>query len=521
MSRREPLPFERLLAPIHRAGLLEDASGDLQTPIRLLAHDSRRVAPGACFFAIPGLEADGHLFLDKAVQHGATAAVCERSPEGGLPPGLAASARVTDSRAALAEAAAVFFGRPSQALRLLGVTGTNGKTTVAFLLHHLFQTLGEKTGLVGGVEVRIGDAVQAATHTTPDALALNALLREMADAGCSTCAMEVSSHAIHQERVRGQRFALAIFTNITHDHLDYHGSFEAYSRLKGRLFKGLGEGAAAVVNRDDGHWQSMVEGTPARVVTYGQAGDGPTTARGHHPPAGVFVEGHVPFSILENPVSGLRLRLDGEIRRFRLAGAFNAYNLAAAYAAARTLGYDRDEVLDALADAPPVPGRLETIRPADAGLDAPGPIAVVDYAHTPDALENVLRTVREMVPEGGSLSVVFGCGGDRDRAKRPVMGRLAERLADRVVLTNDNPRTEPPQVILQEVAGGMMAPPAAVLPDRAAAIRDALRAAGPHDVVVVAGKGHEPYQTVGTERLPFDDREAVREALREMAPRPS
>ncbi|MDX1532051.1 MAG: UDP-N-acetylmuramoyl-L-alanyl-D-glutamate--2,6-diaminopimelate ligase [Rhodothermales bacterium] len=493
MPTHEPIPFSRLLEPLRAAGLLVDAAGDTQTPIDALAHDSRRVEPGTCFFAISGAQADGHLFLDKAVQHGATAAVCERPPEADLP-GLAAVARVTDARAALAEAAGVFFGRPSQALRLAGITGTNGKTTTAFLLHHLLQSLGETAGLIGTVEVRIGAEALTATHTTPDALELNRLLRRMADAGCTACAMEVSSHALEQERVRGQRFAAAVFTNLTHEHLDYHGTFEAYRAAKAKLFDSLGADATAVVNRDDPNWDAMVGGTSARVVTYGAAsGAGPADVR---------------FGILDNRLDGLRLRLDGAERRFRLAGTFNAYNLAAAYATARALGYAQPETLDALAEAPPVPGRLETIRAEG------GPIAVVDYAHTPDALENVLRTVREMKPEGGRVLCVFGCGGDRDRQKRPVMGRIAEALADRVVLTNDNPRTEGPEQILREIQGGMERPDAAaVVTDRAAAIRQAVSESAAGDVVVVAGKGHETYQVIGRDTRHFDDREVVRQAF--------
>jgi UDP-N-acetylmuramoyl-L-alanyl-D-glutamate--2,6-diaminopimelate ligase len=501
VPRRDPVSLEQLLAPIREAGLLLEAHGDLQTPIAQLSHDSRAVEPGACFFALTGAEADGHLFFDKAVYHGATAAVCERLPEDDLP-GLRAVVRVTDARAALAEAASVFFGQPSRALRLIGITGTNGKTTVAFLLHHALQSLGWKTGMIGTVEIRIGDRVVEATHTTPDTVALNALLDEMVATSCAACVMEVSSHALAQERVRGQRFSVGVFTNLTHDHLDYHGSFEAYGAAKARLFTGLDADAAAVVNRDDPAWNLMVRGTPAGVVTYGRA------SHGHHSPSGVDAE--IAFSIEENAISGLRLRIDGESRRFRLAGAFNAYNLVAAYGTLRALGVGRAEAFDALEDAPPVPGRLETLLPEH----GTGPVAVVDYAHTPDALENVLRTVRDMLPRGGHLAVVFGCGGDRDRFKRPLMGHIAEELADRVYLTSDNPRTEDPDAILRDVATGMTRQQATIIPDRAEAIREAVAAATPADVVVVAGKGHEPYQIVGHEKRPFDDREHVRAALK-------
>ena len=474
------------------------ATGNLDTPLDHLAHDSRAVGPGGCFFALRGAAADGHLFIDKAVQHGATAVVCESPPQTALPGGVAL-VTVTDARAALAEAAAVFFDHPSEHLRLVGVTGTNGKTTTAFVLHHLLGALGETAGLIGTIEVRIGERTAEATHTTPDALALHALLREMADAGCTACAMEVSSHALDQQRVRGQRFAAAVFTNLTHDHLDYHGTIEAYREAKASLFAGLGAGAVAILNRDDAAWEAMAEGSAARVVTYGASGR-----------AVAIPEADVPFEIVENAPGGLRLALGGETRTYRLAGAFNAYNLAAAYAVGTALGYASGEVLDALQTAPPVPGRLETLRAED------GTVAVVDYAHTPDALDNVLATVRDMMPEEAALACVFGCGGDRDRRKRPVMGRIAERRADRVVLTNDNPRTEDPAAILAAILGGMDEPDAAtVIPDRAEAIHRALADAAPGDVVVVAGKGHETIQIVGTEKKHFDDREVIRAAFAE------
>lgn len=502
MTDRPPLPLETLLAPIRQAGLVEAATGDLATPIAHLAHDSRALRPDTCFFAIPGGQADGHAFLQSAVDHGATAAVCERPLED-LPAGFRAGVRVSSSRAALAEAAAVYYGRPADQLALLGITGTNGKTTVAYLLHDALTTLGRKAGLIGTIEVRIGDRAFEATHTTPDALATHGMLAEMVGAGCDSCAMEVSSHALEQERVRGARFTAAVFTNLTHDHLDYHGSFEAYTAAKARLFASLDEDATAIVNEDDPSWPFIVKGTRAAVHTYG------TQTRGAERPSPAG-DHHVAYRIDENRLDGLRLTIDGASRAFRLAGAFNAANLAAAYTTLRALGFRQAEVLDALAEARPVAGRLESIRPA-----GDGPIAVVDYAHTPDALANVLRTVREMVPPGGSLSVVFGCGGDRDRAKRPAMGRIAAELADRVVLTNDNPRSEPPDAIVAEIVGGMPDPPEAILPDRAEAIRHAIGQAGDYDVVVVAGKGHETYQILGPERHPFDDREVVREALLE------
>ena len=500
MSRHEPLPLQRLLAPFRDAGLFVAATGNLDVPITHLAHDSREVTGGGCFFALRGTAADGHLFIDKAVQHGATAVVCESPPKTALPGGVAL-VTVTDTRAALAEAAGLFYDKPSADLTLVGVTGTNGKTTTAFVLHHLLTALGETAGLIGTVEVRVGDEVIAATHTTPDALALNQLLRQMVDADCTACAMEVSSHALAQDRVRGQHFAAAVFTNLTHDHLDYHGSVEAYQDAKAKLFDGLEADAVALVNRDDAAWETMVTRSAARIVTYG--------ALRHGAPADMPSD-DVRFEIVENAPDGLRLALGGETRKYRLAGAFNAYNLAAAYAVGVALGYEKGDVLDALQTAPPVPGRLETLRADD------GVLAVVDYAHTPDALENVLATARDMMPDDATLICVFGCGGDRDRTKRPEMGAIAERLADRVILTNDNPRTEAPDQILAEIRAGLADSDAAItLADRAAAIRLAVADAAAGDVIVVAGKGHETYQIVGTDKRHFDDREIVRSAFAE------
>jgi len=427
---------------MRRAGLLRAATGDLQSPVARLAHDSRVVAPDTCFIAIEGGQVDGHEFIEKAVEHGATSVVCERVPDSS-PAGLRAVAHVTDSRAAMAEAAAAFFDRPSDKLGLIGVTGTNGKTTTAFLLHSALEALGRKAGLIGTIETRIGDDRRTATHTTPDAIDLNGMLADMVDAGCEACAMEVSSHALDQDRVRAITFAVGIFTNLTHEHLDYHGSLDAYRAAKARLFSGLEASATAVVNSDDPSWSHMVEASRAKVVTYGKT----ATRTGADSQE---ADEHVQYRVLENVIGGLKLELDGEIRQFRVVGGFNAANLAAAYAAIRALGFAKDETLDALAAAPPVPGRVETLRPE--GSD--GPIVVVDYAHTPDALENILMTVREMVPPNGALTVVFGCGGDRDRAKRPIMGRIATTLADRVILTNDNPRTEDPAAILKDVVRG-------------------------------------------------------------------
>ena len=479
-----------LLARLQETNLLVRQRGSFdRRSIDHLAHDSRKAGPGGVFVAIRGGQADGHLFLDKAVQNGAIALVCEAMPEDADTrfPGIA-FAHVANTRAALAEAAALVYGDPGRALTMAGVTGTNGKTTTTYLLHHLLQGLGLTAGLIGTIETRLGDETLESAMTTPDALDLQRLLRRMHDAGCRACAMEVSSHALDQERVRTIPFDVAVFTNLTRDHLDYHHTVDAYAAAKKKLFDALAPDATALFNADDEAGARMVADTAARALAYGTA-----------PDADVRVE------VIENRLTGLRLRLDGEERRFRLVGRFNAYNLAAAYAAGRALGFSRSEVLDVLTEAPPVPGRFEQIRFRD------GRTVIVDYAHTPDALENVLQTIRDTKDRGATLWCVFGCGGDRDRSKRRLMGALAERYADRVIVTSDNPRTEDPEAILNDVRRGMDRPlEAAWVVDRRAAIRTAAEASRPGDVVLIAGKGHETYQVIGTEKRPFDDREEAK-----------
>ena len=505
-----PVPLAGLEARLRERGLLDGAVvGPTDTLIREVTIDSRAAGPGVLFAAIsPDTHTgrDGHHFVDDALARGAAGALVNGSwlrertsapvplGKGERLPG-AALVPATDSRAALAEVAADVYGRPGDDLALVGVTGTNGKTTTVFLIHHLLTALGVPAGLVGTVENRIGAERYATAFTTPEAPALQRFLRACVEAGCTHAAMEVSSHGLALDRVAGLGFDVAVFTNLTQDHLDYHESFEAYEAAKRRLFEGLDADAVAVVNADDPAHARMTASTAARVVTYGTS-----------PGADLRVE------VLGNAVDGLTLRLDGAERRFRLAGRFNALNLAAAYGVGLALGYPRADVLEALAGAPGVPGRFETVR-------AGGVLGVVDYAHTPDALDNVLRTAREIVPEGARLWAVFGCGGDRDRGKRPQMAAVAERAADRVVLTSDNPRTEDPDAILDDVEAGLEAPGAATrIADRAEAIGHVAAEATTGDVVVIAGKGHETYQIVGTERRDFDDRAVLRDALTRRVP---
>ncbi len=464
--------------------------------------DSRQAGPGVLFAAVsPDTLGgrDGHGFVDEALARGASGALVSAdwlaNQTGGRLPGVAFLA-AADTRAALAELAAEVYGRPGDGLGLIGVTGTNGKTTTVFLLHHLLTTLGVTAGLVGTVENRIGTERYATAFTTPEAPTLQRLLRAMVEGGCTAAAMEVSSHGLALDRVGALGFDVAVFTNLSHDHLDYHGTAAEYEAAKKKLFDGLAEGTVAIVNADDPASERMTADTAARVVTYG-------TAAG----ADVRVE------VVDNSLGGLRLRLDGDERTYKMLGRFNALNLAATYAAGLALGYRQSDVLDALADAPGVPGRFETVRGG-------GVLGVVDYAHTPDALDNVLATAREIVPAGNALWVVFGAGGDRDAGKRPEMAAVAEQRADRVVLTSDNPRTEDPEAILDDVAAGLAGRPGADpnasatrIASRAEAIGWAAEHAASGDVVVVAGKGHETYQIVGDERRDFDDRAVLRDAL--------
>jgi UDP-N-acetylmuramoyl-L-alanyl-D-glutamate--2,6-diaminopimelate ligase len=491
----DSLAWTTLRRRLRDAELLEEiiCGSDAPDPDALtidpLVANSRAVEPGGGFVAIRGVDADGHSFIDMAVDQGARLVVCEAAPARVRErfPGIV-FARVRDSRKALAEGAAALYGDPAEALRLVGVTGTNGKTTVAYLVHHLLEALGPTTGLLSTIEVRTGGGTTTMDLTTPGPLKLHRTLRQMVEAGCTACVMEVSSHALDQDRVYGLDYDAALFTNLTVDHLDYHGTPQAYRESKKELFDSLGTGATALYNADDEAGPMMVADTEAAVVSY--ALDRATD---------------IEATVLESRIDGLRLRIDGRERRFRLAGRFNAYNLTAAYGVGTALGHAPDEVLDALAGAPPVPGRFEPLHVDD------GRTVVVDYAHTPDALKNILEAVQETMPEAATLWCVFGCGGDRDPTKRPTMGRIAECRADQVIVTNDNPRTEDPEAILDDIRRGVDRPAEMDwIMDREAAIRAAAREAEPEAVVVIAGKGHETTQTIGTDTRPFDDREMAR-----------
>jgi UDP-N-acetylmuramoyl-L-alanyl-D-glutamate--2,6-diaminopimelate ligase len=438
---------------------------------------------------VPGHTTDGHAYIEPAIEAGATTVVAERLPDAARTAYPAVRfVRVSDARKALGHLAATYYGDPADALTMVGVTGTNGKTTTAYLLHHGLNAIGETAGLISTVEVRTGTLSVNAELTTPGPLDLHRTLRRMVDDGCTACAMEVSSHALAQSRTASIAYDVALFTNLTTDHLDYHGTSAAYLAAKKTLFDDLPASATAIYNSDDESGPAMVADTAATVCSYG-----------------TDAQADIRMQAVTDALSGLSMRLDGAPIAFQLTGRFNAYNLAAAYGALRAVGAPAPEARRALSSAPPVPGRFERLD-----IEA-GPTVIVDYAHTPHALESILHALRPLCPEDGQLWCVFGCGGDRDTGKRRTMGAIAESLADRLIVTNDNPRTEDPQAILNDIRRGMSRPANAQwIPDRNAAIEAAARHAHPADVVLIAGKGHETYQIVGTERHAFDDRAVAR-----------
>ncbi|MBR5812178.1 MAG: UDP-N-acetylmuramoyl-L-alanyl-D-glutamate--2,6-diaminopimelate ligase [Alistipes sp.] len=457
--------------------------------IRALQYDSRKVEAGDCFFAIRGTQSDGHDYIDKAIEQGAVAIVCEKMPEK-VVDGVS-YIEVEDSNAAMADIAAAFYDNPSRQLSLVGVTGTNGKTTIATLLYDLYRGMGYKVGLISTVVYRIGDREVDSTHTTPDTIRLNAMLREMVDIGCDYCFMEVSSHSVVQERIRGLKFRGAIFTNLTHDHLDYHGTFAEYIKAKKRLFDSLDKRAFALTNCDDRNGEVMVQNCRAQVSRYSlrQMAD-------------------FRCKILETHFDGMLLKIENNEVWVNFLGRFNASNLMAVYGAARLLGAEEQELLQGLSTLHSVSGRFEPVRSED------GKVAIVDYAHTPDALENVISTINDIRGEGQRLIVVCGCGGDRDASKRPEMAAIASREADIAILTSDNPRTEDPEKILDQMMEGVDSSAQVLrITDRRQAIRTAVMLARKGDIILVAGKGHENYQIIGREKLHFDDREELRAAF--------
>ena len=449
--------------------------------------DSRRVTPGACFVAISGIRQDGHQHISGAIRNGAVVVVCQVLPDETVS-GITYVV-TNDAASAAGLMANAFFGSPSSRLKLVGVTGTNGKTTVATLLYKLFSALDVNVGLLSTVENRIGDRVVPATHTTPDAISLHALLKQMVDAGCTHAFMEVSSHAIHQQRIAGVTFNGGVFTNITHDHLDYHKTFEEYIRVKKNFFDHLPAEAFAISNMDDRNGAVMLQNTRADKFYYSLRSIADFKGR-----------------IIDSSIAGLQMLVNEQEVHFRLLGEFNAYNLLAVYATAICLGEDRLDVLQTLSNLTGATGRFDQVH------SATGIIGIVDYAHTPDALLNVLATIRKFLKGGEQLITVVGCGGDRDRSKRPLMAQAAAEFSTRAIFTSDNPRSEDPSAILQEMNAGLDAlqlRKVLTIADRREAIRAAIMMANAGDIVLVAGKGHENYQEVNGVKYPFDDREVL------------
>ncbi|MEM7228966.1 MAG: UDP-N-acetylmuramoyl-L-alanyl-D-glutamate--2,6-diaminopimelate ligase [Planctomycetota bacterium] len=483
------------------ADLLKDlpatlAHGSDAVQVSTVVEDSRDAVPGSLFVARRGAQADGRAFIQDAHQRGAVAVLSADPTD--IPPELVSvvTSDVAGLSARIAERCA---GSPSQCLAVVGVTGTNGKTTTCALLRHVIHATGHRCGLIGTVEVDDGTTTHPASLTTPGADRLSRWLRQMHDNKCAACAMEVSSHALDQQRTAGITFRGAIFTNLSGDHLDYHGSMDDYANAKAMLFKQLPPTGFAIINIDDAHAPRMVQACRAEVITVSSRGGQASYIANVHDVtrAGVDLTVHLP---------GEDIAL-----RIPLLGRHNVENALLTIAAAERLGLDRHAILDAVRTAPSPPGRLERVTSIDAPFDV-----IVDYAHTDDALANVLTALRPIVPLTGRLRVVFGCGGDRDTTKRPRMARIAHRLADEVIVTSDNPRTEDPDRIIEDVLQGIPAAQREATyrtPDRAAAIEYAIDTLRPDDVVLIAGKGHEDYQIIGTERRPFDDRVIATDAL--------
>lgn len=474
---------------------IQAVHGNSDISVNELRIDSRAVRPGDAFIAIKGVHTDGHAFIAKAIEQGAAAVICETLPE--TLQEQVCYVLVNDSTNACGIMADNFYKHPSRHLQLVGVTGTNGKTTIATLLFRLFTQLGYRCGLLSTVQNQIGDTVIPATHTTPDAISLNALLAKMVEEGCQYAFMEVSSHAVHQQRIAGLKFAGGLFSNITHDHLDYHKTFDEYIRVKKSFFDGLPNTAFALTNIDDKRGNVMLQNTKARKAAYSLRSMADFKGK-----------------ILENNLTGLIMQIGEQEVHFRLIGEFNAYNLLAVYGAAVLLGQDKHTVLQALSNLQGAEGRFDYI------LSAKGKVmGIIDYAHTPDALLNVLATIKNLRKGNEQVITVVGCGGDRDRAKRPVMAQVATEHSDKVILTSDNPRSEEPEAIIREMEAGVpvhQKKKVLSITDRKEAIKTALSLANPEDIILVAGKGHEKYQEIKGVKHPFDDKLVLQEMMEMM-----
>lgn len=468
---------------------LKAVHGSTDLEVSGIQIDSRKVSKGAVFVAIKGALSNGHDFIGKAIELGATVIVCEELPA--LFSDGVTYLQVANSNEAVAYMAHEFYGAPSKQLKLVGVTGTNGKTTIATVLFKLFSQLGYKCGLVSTVQNQIADQIIPATHTTPDAVSLNALLRQMLDAGCTHVFMECSSHAIDQHRITGLDFTGALFSNITHDHLDYHKTFEAYIKAKKKFFDNLNASAFAISNADDKRGAVMLQNTLAKQYYYS-----------------LKTMAAFKGKILENGLQGLVMTVNEKEVHFMLIGEFNAYNILAIYGAAVCLGENPEQVLTVLSSLSSAEGRFDYI------ISANKVIGIVDYAHTPDALENVLGTIKKLRKGYEQVITVVGCGGDRDKTKRPIMAEVAASLSDKLILTSDNPRTEDPEQILRDMEAGLNSAAkrkTVTIADRRAAIEQAVKLAKPEDIILIAGKGHEKYQDIQGVKHAFDDKAILKE----------
>ena len=477
----------KLLKDIAYKSGIEQVIGSTNVAIDNICFDSREANNFSLFIAVNGTQVDGHLFILKAIEQGALAIVCEQLPDQ-LKDNVT-YLQVKNSQRALGFIASNCYNRPSENLKLVGITGTNGKTTVSSLLYQLFKFLGYKVGLISTIGNKIHNHDIVSTHTTPDPIQLNKLLSWMVDAGCTYCFMEVSSHAIEQHRIAGLEFTGGVFTNITHDHLDYHKTFDNYITAKKKFFDGLSSEAFSLVNNDDFHAEVMLQNTNSKQYTFA-------------------VRSLADFrcKVLENHFDGLVLSIDGSEVYTQLVGTFNAYNLLTVYAVAKLLKQNDLEILTDLSKLKPVEGRFSFVKSTN------DIVAVVDYAHTPDALKNVLDTINDIRGGQGRLITVVGCGGDRDKDKRPLMAKIACKRSDKVVFTSDNPRTEDPQTILQEMEKGVESEDyvkTLAIENRKQAIKAAVGYAAPGDIILIAGKGHEKHQDINGVKHPFDDMQEI------------
>ncbi|MBN7813945.1 UDP-N-acetylmuramoyl-L-alanyl-D-glutamate--2,6-diaminopimelate ligase [Algoriphagus pacificus] len=472
---------------------LVSTTGDMELRIQDIVFDSRKVQERSVFVAIPGTQVDGHDFIDAALAKGATVIICERLPEK-LTEGIAYIQVVSAARA-MGIMAANYFDNPSEKIKVVAVTGTNGKTTTVTLLHQLYLGMGYSTGLLSTVENKINEVVIPATHTTPDSVSVQALLRKMVDAGCTHCFMEASSHAIVQERIAGLKLAGAVFTNISHDHLDYHLTFDEYIKAKKKLFDDLPKDAFALVNGDDKRGMVMLQNCKAVHQTFGLKTPSDFKAK-----------------IISNTLEGLELDINGKLVWFRMIGSFNAYNLLGVLGTAILLGEDEEEVLRELSGIKGAKGRFDRISIG-------GITAIVDYAHTPDALDNVLKTINGVRTGNEQLITIVGCGGNRDKTKRPIMAKIAVQESDKAILTSDNPRFEEPMAILKDMQAGIGPTElrkTLTIEDRREAIKTACMLSNKGDIILIAGKGHEDYQEIQGVKHHFDDAEVVTEYLTQL-----